>query len=128
MRDKEALENERKNLARNLEKQAKVVERLTDSEKNLSNRIVSAFQWIFTCLLVSDSNVLVRLILKERIMHFGRPSNCKRTEQIRCWLRLSNVLLKPLSRPSEQRTYVHLLRRITLDFNSVSRLFLHRCG
>lgn len=54
MRDKEALENERKNLARNLEKQAKVVERLTDSEKNLSNRIVSAFQWIFTCLLVSD--------------------------------------------------------------------------
>ena len=42
MRDKEAVENERKNLARNFEKQAKVLERLTESEKNLSSRLVSS--------------------------------------------------------------------------------------
>jgi E3 ubiquitin-protein ligase BRE1 len=41
MRDKEAIENERKNLSRNLEKQAKVVERLVDSEKMLTAQIVS---------------------------------------------------------------------------------------
>jgi E3 ubiquitin-protein ligase BRE1 len=41
MRDKEAIENERKNLARNLEKQGKVVERLVESERNLSAQVVS---------------------------------------------------------------------------------------
>lgn len=40
MRDKEALENERKNLTRNLEKQTKVIERLQESEKNLSLQVV----------------------------------------------------------------------------------------
>lgn len=41
MRDKEAIENERKSLVRNLEKQAKLVERLVDTEKNLSSQVVS---------------------------------------------------------------------------------------
>lgn len=40
MRDKEAVETERKNLARNLEKQAKAVERLMVSEKSLSAQVV----------------------------------------------------------------------------------------
>lgn len=40
MRDKEALENERKNLVRNLEKQAKVVEKLMASEKSLRDQLV----------------------------------------------------------------------------------------
>ncbi|KAI0789122.1 BRE1 E3 ubiquitin ligase-domain-containing protein [Abortiporus biennis] len=40
MRDKEAIENERKNLSRNLEKQTKVVERLYEAEKNLTSRTV----------------------------------------------------------------------------------------
>lgn len=40
MRDKEALENERKNLIRNVEKQNKAVEKLVESEKNLSERVV----------------------------------------------------------------------------------------
>ncbi|KAI0930463.1 hypothetical protein AcW1_009141 [Taiwanofungus camphoratus] len=39
MRDKEAIENERKNISRNLEKQAKVVERLVETEKNLTARV-----------------------------------------------------------------------------------------
>jgi len=41
MRDKEAIENERKNLTRNLEKQGKVVERLVESERNLSAQVIS---------------------------------------------------------------------------------------
>lgn len=40
MRDKEAVEAERKNLARNAEKQAKLIDRLMDTEKNLTNQLV----------------------------------------------------------------------------------------
>jgi hypothetical protein len=40
MRDKEAIEAERKNLARNLEKQGKLIERLVDTERNLSGQVV----------------------------------------------------------------------------------------
>lgn len=39
MRDRESVEIERKNAIRNLEKQAKVVERLADSEKNLQQQV-----------------------------------------------------------------------------------------
>jgi len=39
MRDKEAIENERKNLVRNIEKQAKVVEKLMASERSLRNQL-----------------------------------------------------------------------------------------
>ncbi|KAF7361671.1 putative allantoicase [Mycena venus] len=41
MRDKEAVENERKNLSRNQEKQGKIVERLVEAEKNLSQQVMS---------------------------------------------------------------------------------------
>ncbi|KAJ7187991.1 hypothetical protein C8R46DRAFT_6445 [Mycena filopes] len=41
MRDKEAIENERKTLARNLEKQGKVVERLVETERNLNAQVAS---------------------------------------------------------------------------------------
>lgn len=40
MRDKEAIENERKNLVRTLEKQGKAVDRLTDVEKHLRIQMV----------------------------------------------------------------------------------------
>lgn len=40
MRDKEAVENERKHISRNLEKQSQLVERLLDSEKGLQSRFV----------------------------------------------------------------------------------------
>ncbi|OAX40088.1 BRE1-domain-containing protein [Rhizopogon vinicolor AM-OR11-026] len=39
MRDRESVDIERKNVIRNLEKQAKVIERLADSEKNLQQQI-----------------------------------------------------------------------------------------
>lgn len=42
MRDKEAVEVERKNLARTVEKQLKAVEKLAESEKNLLAQVVSA--------------------------------------------------------------------------------------
>jgi E3 ubiquitin-protein ligase BRE1 len=42
MRDKEAIETERKNLSRNLEKQAKVLEKLQESEKSLTLQVVGA--------------------------------------------------------------------------------------
>lgn len=41
MRDKEAVENERKNLSRTLEKQSKALEKLVESEAGLKNRVVS---------------------------------------------------------------------------------------
>ena len=40
MRDKESIENERKNLIRNIEKQAKVVEKLMASERSLRDQLV----------------------------------------------------------------------------------------
>jgi E3 ubiquitin-protein ligase BRE1 len=40
MRDKEAIENERKNLLRNLEKQAKVVEKLMAAEQSMRDQLV----------------------------------------------------------------------------------------
>jgi E3 ubiquitin-protein ligase BRE1 len=43
MRDKEAIDVERKNLSRNVEKQTKVLERLYDSERNLQSQIVRSF-------------------------------------------------------------------------------------
>jgi E3 ubiquitin-protein ligase BRE1 len=43
MRDKEAIDVERKNLSRNVEKQAKVLERLYESERNLQSQIVRPF-------------------------------------------------------------------------------------
>ncbi|KZP34223.1 BRE1-domain-containing protein [Athelia psychrophila] len=43
MRDKESIETERKNLSRNLEKQAKAVEKLVESERHLLQQI-SAFE------------------------------------------------------------------------------------
>ena len=46
MRDKEAIENERKNLVRNLEKQAKVVEKLMASERSLRDQLVRHFIYI----------------------------------------------------------------------------------
>lgn len=54
MRDKDAAENERKNLVRNIEKQAKAIEKLVESEKNLSERVVS-----FMTALVLEKNVLI---------------------------------------------------------------------
>jgi hypothetical protein len=48
MRDKEAIDTERKNLSRNLEKQAKVIEKLAASEKNLLTQVVSGILWFFT--------------------------------------------------------------------------------
>ncbi|KAJ7772537.1 hypothetical protein DFH07DRAFT_734059 [Mycena maculata] len=41
MRDKEAIENERKNTTRNVEKQAKTIERLIETERNLSAQVMS---------------------------------------------------------------------------------------
>lgn len=43
MRDKEAIDVERKNLSRNVEKQTKVLERLYESERNLQSQIVRSF-------------------------------------------------------------------------------------
>jgi len=50
MRDKEAIDAERKNITRNLEKQAKVIEKLADSEKNLLAQVVSSEILIATFL------------------------------------------------------------------------------
>ena len=43
MRDKDALDAERKRLSANLEKAAKAIEKLTESEKSLTLRLVNCF-------------------------------------------------------------------------------------
>ncbi|KAF8973107.1 BRE1 E3 ubiquitin ligase-domain-containing protein [Flammula alnicola] len=60
MRDKDAIEAERKALARTLEKQGKVVDRLTDAEKQLRNHLLA---------LEKENAVLRKLIesLKDKI-------------------------------------------------------------
>ena len=40
MRDKETVEAERKNLVRNVEKQAKLIDKLMDTERNLTSQLV----------------------------------------------------------------------------------------
>jgi E3 ubiquitin-protein ligase BRE1 len=45
MRDKETIDTERKNASRNVEKQAKAIEKLSDSEKNLLAQVVSWDAW-----------------------------------------------------------------------------------
>ncbi|KAF8628901.1 hypothetical protein AX15_003682 [Amanita polypyramis BW_CC] len=64
MRDKEAIDVERKNLSRNVERQAKVLERLHESERNLQNQIVDAEKEIIALkrgyeLLKQDNQKLV---------------------------------------------------------------------
>ncbi|KAF9469928.1 BRE1 E3 ubiquitin ligase-domain-containing protein [Collybia nuda] len=54
MRDKEAIEAERKNLARNLEKQGKLIERLVDTERNLSAQVNDLEKEVVALRRVSD--------------------------------------------------------------------------
>ena len=56
MRDKEAIETERKNLSRNLEKQAKVMEKLQESEKSFAVQVVSSP--IIGAMYIYDSRAL----------------------------------------------------------------------
>ncbi len=66
MRDKEAIENERKNLLRNLEKQTKVVEKLLESEKSLNARIVSDLSaCIVSIVLTHYSNCQIAFEMEE---------------------------------------------------------------
>jgi E3 ubiquitin-protein ligase BRE1 len=53
MRDKEAVEAERKSLARNAEKQAKLIDKLMETEKNLTSQLVCCSS------LANDSLVLI---------------------------------------------------------------------
>lgn len=62
MRDKEAIESERKNLARTLEKQGKVVDRLVDVEKHLKSQLVS-----LQSHNLNPINMMSRISLKRRI-------------------------------------------------------------
>ena len=63
MRDKEAIESERKNLARTLEKQGKVVDRLVDVEKHLKSQLVSLQSHYWSVI-----DLLCRVPLKRRIL------------------------------------------------------------
>ncbi|KAF8638048.1 hypothetical protein AX16_010680 [Volvariella volvacea WC 439] len=54
MRDKEATESERKNLARNNEKQAKAIERMVDAERNLAAQLNSAEKEIAGLRQITD--------------------------------------------------------------------------
>lgn len=64
MRDKESIETERKNLSRNLEKQAKAVEKLVESERHLLQQIVSG--------CISLENILLLIPSTERLREGGR--------------------------------------------------------
>ena len=64
MRDKEAIDIERKNVIRNLEKQAKVIDRLVECEKNLNTQVVS-------CVILVSQSMLTRSLrvnLKRRLL------------------------------------------------------------
>jgi E3 ubiquitin-protein ligase BRE1 len=66
MRDKEAVETERKNISRNLEKQAKAIERLVESEKNLTAQVVSSYLSIFSLLTIYF--LLEKMDLEKEVM------------------------------------------------------------
>ena len=72
MRDKEAIDVERKNLSRNVERQAKVLERLHESERNLQNQIVSPQD--FSELQFLEVNP--RLIWKKRLSLSNEDMTC----------------------------------------------------
>ena len=96
MRDKEAIEAERKNLARTLEKQAKAVDHFTELEKQLDT------QKVIVLILVHGNPILQALLfrLSSRMSYFllekpmkllrrglfvlkGKILNCKRSLRLR---------------------------------------------
>jgi E3 ubiquitin-protein ligase BRE1 len=81
MRDKEASENERKNIARNIEKQAKALERLVASEKSFSSQVVRVFHLTLAYLSLTNVNISqadlereVALLNKAQTLHRDRIS------------------------------------------------------
>ena len=86
MRDKDALDAERKRLSANLEKAAKAIEKLTESEKSLTLRLVNSFA------PMTRSMSLIRTI--------RRSTWRKNSDFIRSWLTSSGneeLILKPSS-------------------------------
>ncbi|KAF9482162.1 BRE1-domain-containing protein [Pholiota conissans] len=103
MRDKEAIEIERKNLTRTLEKQGKVVDRLTDAEKHLRTQLAA---------LEKENVALKKLIdqLKTKLSHMEKElpetnahleTEKKRYQELQCQLRDREAFLS--SKMSEFR-------------------------
>ncbi|KAK2464239.1 hypothetical protein APHAL10511_003696 [Amanita phalloides] len=86
MRDKEAIDVERKNLSRNVEKQAKVLERLYESERNLQSQIADQDKEIAVLkkvyeLIKQDNQKLVSEANEARVQvdHERREKEAMRT-------------------------------------------------
>ncbi len=88
MRDKEAIETERKNLARTLEKQGKLLERLSEGEKTLIARTVCHILCIaFWNSLLTES---ARVTSRGRAKLGGKQWINRKSAQIRLRRRFSN--------------------------------------
>ncbi|KAF9049980.1 BRE1 E3 ubiquitin ligase-domain-containing protein [Panaeolus papilionaceus] len=80
MRDKEAVDNERKNLVRTLEKQSKVVDRLTEVEKQLRHQLLTCQNELSQHKkLVNESRNRIAVLEKEN----PELHTCLETEQKR---------------------------------------------
>lgn len=69
MRDKEAIETERKNLSRTIEKQGKAVDRFTDVEKSMRAQAVSSLVILLVCDLTPSQGVMEKenVLLKKMV-------------------------------------------------------------
>jgi len=69
MRDKEAIETERKNLSRTIEKQGKAVDRFTDVEKSMRAQAVSSLVILLACDLTPSQGVMEKenVLLKKMV-------------------------------------------------------------
>jgi E3 ubiquitin-protein ligase BRE1 len=69
MRDKEAIETERKNLSRTIEKQGKAVDRFTDVEKSMRAQAVSSSVILLACDLTPSQGVMEKenVLLKKMV-------------------------------------------------------------
>lgn len=77
MRDKEGVDLERKNLARNLDKAGKAVDKLSQSEKALTARMVRIFSTIVVLKLTSVPSMISR-----RSSYSGRRSRSSRKSKL----------------------------------------------
>lgn len=104
MRDKEAVENERKNLTRNLEKQAKLVERLVEVEKSLTSRVVRVmgFSCIIFCLLTRTC----RTILRKKLPYVGNTLINRKRRSMPFKASLRNGELGPRESANVLKMYV----------------------
>lgn len=122
MRDKEAMEIEKKSFLRMLEKQGKAVERLVDTEGSLNAQIVSHYS-LLCCQMYSkcipQKNLLEKETAMQRKMLESLKDNLRQQERVNTEL---------MGRMEVERSRVDSVRTSTSTRSTCANWFDHSCG